>query len=154
MNGIARRILSSRDLGRARRRVDLLLGVASIVPLVAGATSLWPVPLAPAPLVQALCTAWAGSLLAFFAGVRRGLTFSEAGGGRVGELLTMLAVFALGVASLIALSPWLAALGLAVVAVADALAARRGEAPDYFSRFRPIQLGIGVVALIAVQLGR
>ena len=95
---------------------------------------------------------WAGSLLAFFAGVRRGLTFSEAGGGRAGELATMLAAFGLGVVSLVLVSPAVAAVGLGGVGVLDAVAARRREAPGYFVAFRPPQMLIAVAALLLIQI--
>jgi uncharacterized membrane protein len=152
MADVAGRIRRSADLGRAKRSFDLLLGSVSMAPLVALAILAWAAPALPAVFVRTLAVIWAGALLTFFAGVRRGLTFSEAGGGRPSELATMLGVFFVGVVSLILLSPVLAALGLAGVAVLDAMAARRQQAPLYFSVFRPPQLGLGALSLLAIAL--
>ena len=154
MSRLARRVPDGADLGRARRGFDLLLGTSVLVPLIACAALTWLAPGALQPLVRTVAVIWAASLLAFFAGVRRGLTFSEAGGGRAGELATMLGTFGLGVISLLLVSPLLAALGLAGVGVLDAVAARRREAPDYFVVFRPPQMLAAVVALVIVQVHR
>ena len=152
MSRTAERIERSEDLGRAKRGVDLLLGSSAIAPIVACAVLVWLDASAPLPLVRALAVIWSGSLLAFFAGVRRGLTFSETGGGRPTELATMLGFFALGVVSIVLLSPILAAIGLAGVGALDAWSARRRESPTYFSVFRPPQMALGVLALAALQL--
>ena len=151
MMDAAPRVRRSEDLGRSRRGLDAALGSLAVVPIVACAVLAWVDPAAPRFMVRALAVIWSGSLLAFFAGVRRGLTFSEAGGGRVGELATMLGFFAAGVASIILLSPAVAAIGLACVGGLDAWSARRGEAPGYFRAFRPPQMAIGVLALAALQ---
>ena len=152
MADTAPRITDSADLGRAKRGVDLLLGSVSVVPLVALAALAWTASPAPQVFIKTLAVIWAGSLLAFFAGVRRGLTFSEAGGGRPGELLTMLGFFFVGIASLVLLSPVLAAAGLAAVGGFDAWAGRRREAPPYFSVFRPPQMALGALALGLIAL--
>ena len=34
----------------------------------------------------------------------------------------------------------------------DALAARRRETPAYFATFRPIQMGLGAMAMLIVQV--
>ena len=151
MSGTARRIGRSEDLGRARRGFDLLLGSSAIAPILGCAVLVWIDASAPRLLVRALAVIWTGSLLAFFAGVRRGLTFSEAGGGRTSELATMLGFFAFGVMSIVLLSPILAAVGLAAVGMLDAWSARRRESPPYFSVFRPPQMVLGVLALAALQ---
>ncbi|WP_174300757.1 DUF3429 domain-containing protein [Caulobacter sp. S45] len=154
MSRIAERIPTGADLGRAKRGFDLLLGTSALIPLIVCAALTWLAPAAAQPLVRTLAVIWAGSLLAFFAGVRRGLTFSEAGGGRMSELATMLAAFGLGVVSLVLVSPAIAALGLAGVGVLDAVAARRREAPAYFVLFRPPQMLAAVVTLLVVQVHR
>ena len=154
MSRNAERVPDSADLGQARRSFDLLLGTTALVPLIALAAMTWLAPSTVQPLVRTLAVIWAGCLLAFFAGVRRGLTFSEAGGGRLSELATMLTAFGLGVVSLVLVSPAVAALGLAGVGVLDAVAARRREAPAYFVVFRPPQMLAAVVALLVVQFHR
>ena len=152
MTDKAPRIRRSADLGRARRGFDLLLGSSAVVPILGAAIFAWSAPSGPAYVVRALSVIWSGSLLAFFAGVRRGLTFSEAGGGRPGELMTMLGFFACGVVSIVLLSPVVAAAGLAAVGALDAWSARRSESPRYFSLFRPPQMALAVLALGALQL--
>ena len=154
MSRSAERIADGADLGRARRGFDLLLGTSALAPLLVCAALAWLAPAAAQPLARTLAVIWAASLLAFFAGVRRGLTFSEAGGGRASELATMLAIFGVGVLSLVLLSPVLASAGLAAVGVLDALAARRREAPGYFAAFRPPQMLAALVALLLVQFHR
>jgi hypothetical protein len=151
MSEMAARIRSGGELGRAKRSFDLLLGTVALVPLLGCAALPWIAPGAPGLIVRTLSVIWASSLIAFFAGVRRGLTFSEAGGGRAGELATMLGLFFTGVASMLLCSPLLAALGLAAVGVLDAVAGRRLEAPPYFSAFRPVQMAVGALALLLVQ---
>ena len=146
------RITASEDLGRAKRGFDLLLGTVAVVPLVALAALAWTTSAVFEAVLRTLAVVWAGSLLAFFAGVRRGLTFSEAGGGRPTELLSMLGFFFVGIASLVLLSPVLAAAGLAAVGGFDAWAGRRREAPPDFSVFRPPQMALGALALGLIAL--
>ena len=146
------RIRRSDDLGRARRGFDLLLGSSAVAPIVAAGILVWVAPIGLAAVVRTLAVIWSGALLAFFAGVRRGLTFSEAGGGHPGELLAMLGFFICGVAAIVLLSPLLAAIGLAAVGALDAWSGRRREAPPYFSVFRPPQMALAVLALAALKL--
>jgi len=157
MTEVARRIHSPQALGRAHRGLDLGLGVAATLPILAAAIVVWVQPAglnawAPSGWVRTLAVIWSSSLLTFFAGVRRGLTFSEAGGGRTFELATMLFVFVIGVLSLVLVSPALSAVGLAAVGVLDALSGARLEAPRYFQIFRPIQTGACVIALALIQI--
>jgi hypothetical protein len=128
------------------------LGIAAILPILAAAALVWSQPTGAGVWVRTLAVIWTSSLLTFFAGVRRGLTFSEAGGGRGGELATMLVIFMIGVFSLLLVSPALAAAGLALVGVLDARSAARLEAPRYFRLFRPIQMGVCVIALALIQI--
>jgi hypothetical protein len=150
MRDHADRIRDSADLGRAGRGEDLLLGSLAIVPLILGAGTVWLFPSLTA-LISAAATAWSGALLTFFAGVRRGLTFSEAGGAKPREIASMLWLFGLGVGALWLragpLALGLAILGFASVAALDVMAARRLEAPRYFRLFRPTQLAVAIGAL-------
>jgi hypothetical protein len=152
MTDIAQRIQSPGALGRAHRGVDLCLGVAATLPLVAAAAFVCLEPAGASVWVRTLAVIWSSSLLTFFAGVRRGLTFSEAGGGRAVELATMLGVFMVGVFSLVLVSPAMGAAGLAAVGLLDARSAVRLEAPRYFRLFRPVQMGACVIALALVQI--
>ena len=142
------RVARSQDLGRARRWVDLALGVSALLPVAGLAWAAVAVPGGQGPaVVRTLTAIWAGALLAFFSGVRRGLSFSEAAGARAAEIVTLLVVFTAGVATLLFRSPAAGAAGFTLVAVLDALAARRREAPHYFGLFRPVQLGAGALGL-------
>ncbi len=147
MNAPAR-VTRSEDLGRAGRAVDLVLGWSAILPVMFLAWAAWAFREGDGPTwVSTLAAIWSGALLAFFSGVRRGLSFSEATGARPAEIATLLALFAAGVLTLLFRSPALGAAGLALTAVLDALAARRREAPVYFGVFRPVQLGLAAVGL-------
>lgn len=146
------RVTRSRDLGRAGRPVDLVLGWSAVIPIAfltwAAATVRGEAE--ASAIVRTLAAIWAGALLAFFGGVRRGLSFSEAAGARATELVTLLTLFGAGVLTLLFRSPGLGAAGLVLTAVVDALAARRREAPVYFGLFRPVQLGLGALGLAIV----
>lgn len=128
--------------------VGLLLAYASILPIVVGTTASFV--FAPNAVTR-LTIIWAGAVLCFLSGVRRGLAFRQPGGPTIGELATMLATFVLGVGAL--LSPWpvpalvLLLTGFAAVGLTDVRAARHQEAPAYFARLRPAQMAIPVVAL-------
>ena len=66
----------------------------------------------------------------------------------------MLWLIVLGAVAL--LSPWpfvsllLELIGYATLALADPVAARRGEAPRYFARLRPVQMLIPLACLVAL----
>jgi hypothetical protein len=105
MTDFAQRIRSPAALGAAHRGLDLCLGVAATIPLLAAAFFVCLEPAGSSGWVRTLAVIWTSSLLTFFAGVRRGLTFSEAGGGRAFELATMLLIFMVGVLSLVLVSP-------------------------------------------------
>jgi hypothetical protein len=145
----ALRIDSGQDLGRSRRALDLVLGSVAMLPILGAGADVW---IAPAGLAftVSLVTIWTGVLLAFFAGVRRGLTFSELGGARPLELLTMLWLFALGLGAVVFQSVSLSMIGLASVALLDARASWLREAPDYFLWFRPAQMTVALLSLLAV----
>ena len=131
-----------------------LFGYGAMVPLI-GATlagCMLPARLS-APAIY-LALVWAGAILAFLAGVRRGLSFRTPGGPTVRQLVGMLWLFALAFAALAA--PWqllscaLLLAGYASVVVLDRTAAQTGEAPAFFANLRPPQMILGVVSLLAV----
>ncbi len=95
---------------------------------------------------------WSGVLLTFFAGVRRGLSFSELDGAKPSELVSMLWLFILGFLTVVVQSSELAIFGFASVGVLDVLAARRLQVPAYFGRFRPAQTALAVVGLGLISL--
>ena len=152
MERVTHRIETDAALGRARRGQDIALGALALLPLFGGAALSFASGAVAGIIPGTLTVIWASALLAFFAGVRRGLSFSEAGGASAGEIATMLALFAVAIISMLFCSPVLAALGLIMVGMLDTLAARRGEAPAYFTTFRPIQMGLGAMAMLVVQV--
>ena len=151
MGAEADRVGQSADLGSTGRALDISLGIAAVVPLL-GCAGLALASVAPSIIVRTLAVIWSSCLLGFFAGVRRGLSFSEKRGAGLLELTSMLAIFAVAILSMLFCSPLIAAVGLAGVGVLDALAASRAEAPDYFTLFRPVQMAVATVALLTVQL--
>jgi hypothetical protein len=153
----ADRIADGRALGAAKRGEGLLLGSAAVAPLALAAGAVWLTPPMIAEQLSIAAIGWSGALLAFLAGVRRGLTFSEAGGAAWREIATMLFVFAPGVATLWrhagAAAIGLAMLGFIAVIAFDVRAARRLQAPPYFRLFRPLQMAAALAAL-AVLLAK
>jgi len=151
MDHVSERIVESDALGRDGQGEGLVLGSLAIVPLLLLAILIWTVSPQAARGVIVLATVWSGALLCFFAGVRRGLTFSEAGGAKVGELLSMLGLFLLGLATLTlsgrTLSLGTAIAGFAAVGILDGRAASQSQAPRYFAAFRPTQALVAVISL-------
>ena len=134
--------------------MDVTLGIAAMTPFMGLAILARSSGPQGRSFARAASAVWAGSLLAFFAGVRRGLSFSESEGAHPEELATLLAVFSTGALTVALRSPRLGAAGMAMVGVLDALAAAKGEAPQYFRRFRPAQLGLGALALGSIAARR
>lgn len=130
---------------------SLVLGAAAMAPLLAAAAAAWLLPAQALPLVLGLGILWAGAILIFLAGVRRGLAFRTPGGATAAQLGTMLWLFLAGLLALA--SPWagpalvLLLLGYGSLALLDPLAARRGEAPPFLGRLRPVQMAVGLLAL-------
>lgn len=133
---------------------SLALGGLALVPLVAAALVVWWLDAAAAVLVRDLALIWAGALLTFFAGVRRGVSFRTEGGATAGQIAAMLWLFAIGVAVLAVPAPVvassLALVGFASLAGLDRRAAATGEMPRFFARFRPVQMLIPVAAMAAL----
>lgn len=142
---------------RAVPVLSLVLGYGAAVPFWLGAAAAW---LADGEVAAAAVYAvilWGGLILAFLSGVRRGLSFRTEGGPRPGQIVVSMALFGAALAAF--LLPWTwAALAVMIVAYGslaaiDPRAARRGEAPLFFVRLRPVQMPLIVVAL-AVCLAR
>jgi hypothetical protein len=119
-----------------------------MLPLAGAAALAW----APgwAPIAADAGRLWAGAVAVFLSGVRRGLSFRTEGGPRASQLAMMLWLFCGGLGSVLLPLVWALWLLLALyasLAVLDPIAARRGEAPLYFARLRPAQMGFGVVCL-------
>ena len=137
---------------------SFLLAYAALVPLAAAALAAWWLAGPLGSLSARLGTVWAAAVLCFLSGVRRGLSFRQAGGPTVAQVGTMLWLFVLGAAAL--LSPWPAAslllllAGYLTMAIADPIAARRHEAPRYFAHLRPVQMLLALACLAALLARR
>lgn len=148
--------MADREAGSARTPpADMVLAYAAMAPIAVGAGIVvlaW-----PAPLVLRLLVLWAGSILCFLGGVRRGTSFYTPGGASLGEQATMLWIFGTGFVAMVLPAAWAALLllvaGYASVAVLDRRAARQGVAPRFFAGLRPPQMLVAVVCL-AVALVR
>jgi hypothetical protein len=143
------------DRQRRRPTADgLLFGAAGFVPIVAGAAVAGFGHDGLRDGALHLTVIWSGAILAFLAGVRRGLSFDQPGGARVGELATMFWLFVLAAAALMVPAPAIACilliLGYASLALLDTRAARSAEAPRFFAALRPVQSAAAVAALAAL----
>lgn len=140
---------------RAVPWLSIVFGYGPMLPFAAGALAAWGwrgTDLGQA--AAALTILWGCAILLFLSGVRRGVSFRTEGGATVAQIATMIGLFSLGFAALV-----LATLGAAVpalllllvgftaIAVLDPIAARRGEAPLFFARLRPVQVPIALVSL-------
>jgi hypothetical protein len=104
--------------------------------------------------VAGLTAIWGDAVLAFLAGIRRGLSSRTPGGVDFAQMATMLWLFPLALAALVSprpiLSLGLLIVGYASIAVLDPAAAARREAPLFFRRLRPGQMLVPVIGLGAV----
>lgn len=134
--------------------LGLVFGWAPMVPFGVGAVAAWT--LGDPALTVRLTIIWGGAILAFLAGVRRGLSFRSPGGPDVRQIAAMLWLYLLALASLAAPFPLLAiallVVGYGCIAVLDPPAAERGEVPLFFARFRPVQMMVPLICLGAVAV--
>jgi hypothetical protein len=140
--------------GNAIPRLDILFGFGPTLPFVAGAAAAWWLPQPSRMIALQMVALWGSAILLFLSGVRRGLSFRTEGGPTSAQMATMLALFCMGLGAIAALliDALLVALiallaGFGAVFVLDPIAARRGEAPLYFSRLRRLQIPIILLAL-------
>ncbi len=137
---------------------DWLLAYAAIVPITAGALSLFVLPGWRASLLP-LTLVWAGAIVTFLSGVRRGVSFRMPDGAHLSQLAMMMWLFLAGIGSILltgagrfGLATALLLLAYLSLAVLDPIAARREEVPNYFAGLRPMQMGLAVVSLAVVGL--
>ena len=133
--------------------ISVVLASAAMLPMVGGAVASRAAPKPVAGVAGPATLAWAAAILLFLAGVRRGLAFREPGGPTPGQLGAAIGLFLPGLGALLAPrgARGLLMAGYAGLALLDPLAARQGEAPAFFSRLRPVQAGVAVLALLAVR---
>lgn len=141
------------------RRVPLdgaIFGWGAMLPFPALALAAWTAEPTLAALARGAAILWGAAILCFLAGVRRGLSFRTPGGPRAAQLVTMLWLFLAGLAALVLPAGGALVLltaGYASLAVLDPIAARRDEAPLYFTRLRPWQMALAAVSLGLLWLG-
>ncbi|BCI70997.1 putative membrane protein [Sphingomonas sp. S17] len=132
-------------------RLSLIFGYGPILVLPLAALGVW----AGLPLALVIGQIWGAAILAFLAGVARGLSFFTPGGPHVSQMLTMILRFSLGLLALVASPPVglaLLLIGYASIAVTDPWLARWGGAPRHFARLRPPQMVVALVGLLALFL--
>ena len=136
--------------------LGLLMGGTAMVPFVLLAAALWIGPAGWARLLLPWLSAWGAAILAFLAGVRRGLSFRTPGGERTAQIVTVIWLYLLAIGALVVpshlLSLGLLVAGFASLAILDPSAARRQEAPLFFARLRPVQMAVPVAALASACL--
>ena len=134
--------------------LSLLLAYAAMVPIAMGTAASLVLDRDRRPTVTGLTVTWAGAVLCFLAGVRRGLSFRQPGGSTVAQVAAMFWLFVLGAGAL--LSPRRGAalvlllLGYGSMAVLDPKAAERQEAPRYLTRLRPVQMLVPILSLVVL----
>ena len=147
-----------REIAITERRevpwLSVVLGYGPMLPLVFGAVAVWRLSGVWRGEAILLTDLWAAAILAFLAGVRRGLSFRTENGPALTQIATMFCLFVLALASLVAIVHAVAAVavacvlvGFAAILVLDPIAARAGQAPLFFARLRPPQIAIAVASL-------
>ncbi|WP_336488677.1 DUF3429 domain-containing protein [Methylobacterium nigriterrae] len=138
--------------------LGIVLGYGPMLPFLAGAAGAWWLGGDLGRGLATLTVLWACAILLFLSGVRRGVSFRQEGGETLFQIATMLGLFCLGFAALVAtwlgrepLALVLLILGYLAIAVLDPVAARRGEAPLFFARLRPLQMPLAIVSLAALM---
>ena len=131
--------------------LGMIFGWGPMVPFVVGAIAAWTFHDATAIRLTII---WGGAILAFLAGVRRGLSFRTPGGEAFAQIATMLLLFTLALAALA--SPWpipavmMLLAGYITVAILDPRAAARRQVPLFFARLRPIQMMVPIASLAVI----
>jgi hypothetical protein len=139
--------------------LSIIFGYGPMIPLAVAAIAVW-LPIGSVRnLVLTLMILYGASILAFLAGVRRGLSFRTAGGPTVTQIATMAGLYSLALAALIVfhfsasvIASGLLFVGYGLLWFLDPLAARRGEAPLFFFPLRLTQMPIAVVSWASVFL--
>lgn len=137
--------------------LSIVLGYGPMLPFVFGAIATWSLTGVWRGEAILLTVVWAAAILAFLAGVRRGLSFRTEGGPAAMQIATMFVLFVLALASLVAVVHAVAVyavvfvlVGYVAIMILDPIAARKGQAPLFFARLRPAQIAIAVLSLGAL----
>ncbi|GJE57306.1 DUF3429 domain-containing protein [Methylobacterium thuringiense] len=139
--------------------LSIVFGFGPMMPFVGGAALAWWLRGDAGNAVLIATALWSCAILLFLSGVRRGVSFRTEGGATLAQMMTMLGYFGTGLVALgatylgwmtTALSVLLAA--YITMPVLDAIAARRGEAPLFFARLRPVQIPLAIASLAAMLI--
>lgn len=135
----------------------LVLGLAGLVPFVAGAASLWAsMPLLPSQTGLRLAIIYGAIILSFLGGIRWGTAIGPYDTGRqardfaasvLGSLAGLAAAFLPAIPALALLIA-----GFLMQGLWDVMSADAGRLPAWFGRLRMILTGGAVVALVAALL--
>ena len=109
--------------------LSVVFGYGPMLPFAAGAAAAWWLGGVWGELALSLTTLWGCAILLFLLGF---CALVLTTGGATGPALILLIV------------------GFAGIAVLDPIAARRGEAPLFFARLRPLQIPIAILSLCAL----
>ena len=127
--------------------LSVVLGFGPMLPIVAGAIVAWTTESLVRGEAILLSVLYASAILAFLAGVRRGLSFRTEGGPALAQLATMATLWLAAFLALACIVHAYALPALLILAISyaasmilDPLAARAGQAPLFFARLRPPQL--------------
>jgi hypothetical protein len=141
--------------------LSIVFGFGPMIPFIGGAATAWWLRGEAGGAVLAATALWACAILLFLSGVRRGVSFRTEGGATLTQMVTMLGYFGAGLVALGATYLGWMTTALVVLLAAystmpalDAVAARRGEAPLFFARLRPIQIPMAIVSLAALLVLR
>ena len=125
-----------------------------MLPVMAAAGAAWLVPPLRRGVVPRAGVVWAGTVLAFLGGVRRGLSFRNPGGPQPRQMAGMARSFGLALSALLspnrAASCLLLAAGFADIAIDDPAMAEHGEAPAFFAELRPAQMTLAIASLLVL----
>ncbi len=134
----------------------VVLGYGPMLLILAGGAATWLLNGPTAEVAARLTFTFAAAILLFLSGVRRGLSFRSPEGPTLSQIATFMWLFFLGLGAVLLGPSWIATmlviLGYGSVAVLDAMAARREDAPPYFARLRPTQMPIGILGLVVLLL--
>jgi hypothetical protein len=132
--------------------LGLVFGWIAMLPFAFGAVASWALP--DSRHAVAATITWGGAILAFLAGVRRGLSFRTPGGEDSAQIATMLALFLLALGALSAARPVVSVvlllIGYAAIAILDPIAAAHRQAPLFFAHLRPAQMLVPIGGLAAI----
>ncbi len=139
--------------------LSILLGYGPMVPFVVGAATACATQGALKDIAILFTVIWAGSILSFLAGVRRGLSFRTEGGPTIMQIASMFVLFVLALLSILSavLGKMIIAIGLLLagyilIFILDPRAAKMGEAPLFFARLRRPQMAIAIGSLAVLMV--